>query len=131
MCQGRLRIFGPLEEAIWDWLLPALLAIPRTDIGARFRQVLTYSVKTGGLAVRNPVETAVANHATSRGAAKHLVKSLVDNGTPFFRREHTLTCAAAAKAAQTSRLFNKKAFMTWKGRDGPKMREQDAIACAL
>ena len=99
---GTAAHFGPLEEAIRDRLLPALLAIPRDDISAEFRQVLTHSVKTGGLAVRNPVETGVANLATSQAAALYLVKSLIYSEVTFSRLEHTLTCVAAGKAARLS-----------------------------
>ena len=48
----------------------------------------------------------------------------------FCRRLHTLTCAAAAKAARTSRLEGEKAFLAERGRDDPELREQDVIACA-
>ena len=51
---GTAAYFRPLEEAIQDWMLPALLAVPWADIDAEFHQFLTHSVKTGGMAVRNP-----------------------------------------------------------------------------
>ena len=116
---GTAAHFGPLEEAIRDRLLPALLAIPRDDISAEFRQVLTHSVKTGGLAVRNPVKTGVANYATSQLAAAHLVKSLVDSEVTFSRLEHTLTCVAAGKAARLSRLTDESAFLAGRGQNDP------------
>ena len=36
--------------------LPSLLGIPSVEIDGDYRQLLTHSVKLGGLAIRNPVE---------------------------------------------------------------------------
>lgn len=39
---------------------------------------MTQGVKTGGIAIRNPVDTAVHVHETSLRATSHLVTSMVD-----------------------------------------------------
>ena len=52
--------FEPLEKIIRNKFLPSLIRIPTTKINGEYRNLLAYSVKTGGLAIRNPIETA--NH---------------------------------------------------------------------
>ena len=51
--------FAPLEEAILTHLLPSFLGIPSTENDGEYRQLLTHSVKMGGLAIRNPTDTAL------------------------------------------------------------------------
>jgi len=70
--------FAPLEAAIRTKFLPALLGIAASDLDGEFRELLTQGVKTGGIAIRNPVDTAVHIHETSLRATSHLVTSMVD-----------------------------------------------------
>ena len=70
--------FAPLEVAIRTKFLPALLGIAASDLDGEFRELLTHGVKTGGIAIRNPVDTAVHVHETSLRATSHLVTSMVD-----------------------------------------------------
>ena len=51
-------LFAPLERMIRDHFLPSLISIPACEIDGEYRILLSYSVKTGGFAVRNPLETA-------------------------------------------------------------------------
>jgi hypothetical protein len=41
--------FAPLEVAIRKKFLPALLGIATSDLDGKFRELLTHSVKTGGI----------------------------------------------------------------------------------
>ena len=72
--------FAPLEVAIRTKLLPALLVlgIATSDLDGEFRELLTHGVKTGGMAIPNPMDTAVHVHKTSLPATSHLVTSMVD-----------------------------------------------------
>ena len=71
--------FSPLEAAIRTSFLPALLGIPSsTEIDGEYRQLLTHSVRLGGLAIRNPVDTAPSVHRALLAATCHLTASLVD-----------------------------------------------------
>jgi hypothetical protein len=70
--------FAPLVVPIRTKFLPALLGIAASDLDGEFRELLTHGVKTGGIAIRNPVDTAVHVHATSLRATSHLVTSMVD-----------------------------------------------------
>ena len=72
-----------LEEAIRKHFLPALLGVPSVEIDGDYRQLLTHSVKLGGLAIRNPVDTAPCVHKASLAATRHLTVSLVDPATGF------------------------------------------------
>ena len=73
--------FSPLEEVIRMHFLPALLGVPSVEIDGDYRQLLTHSVKLGGLAIRNPVDTAPRVHKASLAATRHLTVSLVDPAT--------------------------------------------------
>ena len=57
--------FAPLEVAIRTKFLPALLRIATSDLDGEFRELLTHGVKTSGITIRNPVDTAVHVHETS------------------------------------------------------------------
>ncbi|KAL7543292.1 hypothetical protein ACHAXR_013157 [Thalassiosira sp. AJA248-18] len=69
--------FAPLERAIRNDFIPALLDIPRCGVTAEFRALLTHGVKKGGLALRNPVDTASYVHEASKSATSHLTDSLI------------------------------------------------------
>ncbi len=64
--------FSPLEEAIRMHFLPALLGVPSVEIDGDYRQLLTHSVKLGGLTIHNPVDTAPRVHKASLAATHHL-----------------------------------------------------------
>ena len=70
--------FTPLEVVIRTKFLPALLGIDTSDLDSEFRELLTHGVKTGGMAIPNPMDTAVHVHKTSLPATSHLVTSMVD-----------------------------------------------------
>ena len=56
--------FEPLERAIRSKFIPALLGL--TEIDGKFRELLMHSVTKGGLALRNPVDTAAYVHVASK-----------------------------------------------------------------
>ncbi len=80
--------FAPLEMAIRTKFLPALLGIAASDLDGDFRKLLTHGVKTGGIAIRNPVDTAVHVHETSLCATSHLITSMVDKGAYLNLEDH-------------------------------------------
>ena len=86
-----------LEEAIRKHFLPALLGVPSVEIDGDYRQLLTHSVKLGGLAIGNPVDTAPRVHKASLAATRHLTMSLVDPATRFDPEAHRM-CATEAGA---------------------------------
>ena len=118
------RAFDPLERAIRKYFLPALIGIPAAEIDPDFRDLLTHSVKLGGIAVRNPTDTPSHNIKTFMATTKHLVDSLVD-GTPFNPNAHRRTASAAGKAGRIARLLRENGTLTCRGENDP-VRELDA-----
>ena len=76
--------------------LPALLGIPPSEINGEYRQILTHGVKQGGLAIRNPVDTAPCIHLASLAATRYLTESLVHEGAGRFDLGTHQTCATEA-----------------------------------
>jgi hypothetical protein len=98
--------------------LPALLGIPPTAINGGYRQLLTQSVKQGGLAICNPVDTAPCMYSASLAATHYLTESLVCKGNGRFDLEAHWTCATeAGQAARKSRLIDEQLFLDRRGRD--------------
>jgi hypothetical protein len=80
--------FALLEVAIRTKFLPALLGIAASDLDGEFHELLTHGVKTGGITIRNPVDTAVHVHETSLLATSHLVTSMVDKDAHLNLEDH-------------------------------------------
>ena len=123
--------FQPMEKEIRMSFLPALLGIPPTAIDGGYRQLLTQSVKQGGLAIRNPVDTASCIHSASLAATRYLTESLMCEGTRRFDLEAHRTCATeAGQAARKSRLIDEQLFLDRRGRDNPSVARRDKRNCA-
>ncbi len=80
--------FAPLEVAIRTKFLRALLGIAALDLGGKFCKLLTHSVKTGGISIQNPVDTAVHVHETSLRATSHLAPSMVNRDACLDLEDH-------------------------------------------
>jgi len=122
--------FSPLEEAIRTHFLPALLGVPLVEIDGDYCQLLTHSVKLGGLAIRNPVDTAPCVHKASLAATCHLTVSLVDPDTRFDPGAHPMCATEAGAAAQRDRLQDVQIFLDRHGRDKPAVARRDKQNCA-
>ncbi|KAL7527540.1 hypothetical protein ACHAXR_002005, partial [Thalassiosira sp. AJA248-18] len=70
--------FAPLETAIRNEFIPALVGMPSWDMDGKFHALLANGVKNGGLAIPNPVDTAEYVHKALMEATGHLTTSLVD-----------------------------------------------------
>lgn len=70
---------APIERAIRNEFLPALFDIGSEDIDAQLREILSHSVKKGGLGACNPVDSAPCSSDTSKKATNELVKSVLDD----------------------------------------------------
>ncbi len=122
--------FQPLEREIQMNFLPALLGIPPTKFDREYHQLLTHGVKQGGLAIRNPVDTAPNIHLVLLAATCHLTMSLMDTKTRFDLRAHRTCTTAAGQAARKSRLIDKQLFLNRRGRDNPSVARRDKLNCA-
>ena len=99
MVANTAPFFAPLEEAIHTHFLPSLIGVPLTEIDRDYHQLLTHSVKMGGLAIRNPVDMAPCVHKASLAATCHLTVSLVDAAERFNLGTHRLCTTEAGLVA--------------------------------
>ena len=120
--------FEPLERMIRTKFLPALIGIPSDEIDGDYRNLLTHSVKLGGIAIRNPTETSAYNIKTSMATTKHLVDSLVD-GIPFNPNAHRWAASSAGKVGRIARLARERATLTHRGENDHGKKQRDMRAC--
>ena len=123
--------FSPLEEVIQTHFLPPLLGVPLVKINGDYRQLLTYSIKLGGLATCNPVDTVPSAHKALLAATCHLTVSLVDPPTWFDLGAHCMCATQAGLAARRDWLQNEQIFFDCHSRDKPAMARQDKQNCAV
>ncbi len=71
---------------------------------SEFRELLTHGVKTGGIAIRSPVDTAVHVHETSLGATSHLITSMVDKDDHLNLEDHHECVVPWGQYGRTARL---------------------------
>jgi hypothetical protein len=122
--------FAPLKEAICTHFLPSLLGLPSTEIDRDYRQLLTHSVKMGGLAIRNPVDIAPHVHLALIAATCHLTASLVQAATRFNLGTHRTCANEAGLTARRDRLQDKGIFLKRQGKDNPSVARRNRWNCA-
>ena len=103
--------FAPLETGIRWKLITALLGIGSWEIDGNFWELLTHSVKKGGLALQNPVNTAHFVLNASKQATLPLTKSLVDSSHHFDLGQHMAQARTAEQAVWESRLGREQKHM--------------------
>jgi hypothetical protein len=113
----------------WTSFLPALLGIPSTEINGGYCQLLTHGIKPGGLAIRNPVDTAPSIYSASLAETCHLTVSLVDARTQFDLGVHCYCATEAGQAARKSQLTNERLFLDRHGWDNPSVARRDNWNC--
>ena len=122
--------FEPLERAIRGKFLPALIGLQSWEIDGNYRQLLTHSVSKGGLAIRNPVDTAAYVHIASQQATLHLTESLVGPAVGFDLGQHLIVVQAAGQAAQSKRLEREQGHLDVRASDVPVDGQRDKRNCA-
>ena len=123
--------FAPLEVAIREALLPSLLGISGLEIDAEFRQLLSQSLKCGGLAIRNPMDTAMPAHEISTLASSHLVDSLLCPQEPFHLQRHMETVTAAASQGRKDRIEREMDFLGERATKSPAVGRRDKRASQM
>jgi hypothetical protein len=78
------HLFGPLEKAIWEEFLLALLGT-QTTLGKKVTAIMALGTKMAGMGLPDPTEQAHPNAKASRKATDYLVESLLE-GTPWTSR---------------------------------------------
>jgi hypothetical protein len=122
--------FAPLEVAIRTKFLPALLGIAASDLDGEFCKLLTHGVKTGGIAIRNPMDTAVYVHEMSLRATSHLVTSMVDKDAHLDLEDHRECVVCWGQYGRTKCLGRKQKFVDAQGVNKPAVKCQDILAGA-
>ena len=122
--------FAPLETAIRRKFIPALLGIGSWEIDGDYRELLTHSVKKGGLALRNPVDTACYVHDASKQATIHLTESLVDSSLHFDLGRHVAQARVAGQMVREARLGREQQHLNERGTDAPAVKRRDLRGCA-
>jgi hypothetical protein len=122
--------FAPLEVAIRTKFFLALLGIVASDLDGKFRELLTHSVKTGGIAIRNPVDTAVHVHETSLRATSHLVVSMVDRDACLDLEDHCDCVVCWGLYGCTECLGHERKFVDARGVDKSAVKCWDILAGA-
>ena len=113
---------------IRDHFLPSLLWIPACEIDGDYRTLLSHSVKTGGMAVRNPLESTVFVHDTSKAMTRHLAASPVERNTPFDPGEHRSTVSQASTDARKDRLAREQKILAVRAEGNHNTKDRDARA---
>jgi hypothetical protein len=121
---------APLEVAIRTKFLPALLGIATSDLDSEFHKLLTHSIKTSGIAIRNPVDTAVHLHQTSLSATSHLVTSTVEKDAHLDLEDHHDCVVHWGLYGRTERLGCKQNFVNARGVDKPAVKHWGILASA-
>ena len=76
------------------------------EINRDYHQLLTHSIKLGGLAICNPVDTVESVDKASLVATCHLTLSVVETTAWFDLGTHFICTAKAGLAAQRDQLQN-------------------------
>ncbi len=130
MTSDMARHFAPLEVVIRTKFLLALLGIAASDLDSKFRKLLTHSIKTGGIIIQNPVDTAVHVHGISLHATSHLVASMVDRDACLDLEDHHDCVVGWGLYGCTERLGRKQKFVDALGLDKPAIKCRDILASA-
>ena len=99
VCVDIAPFFQPLEVYIQKYFCSALIGIGAHEIDAVYRELLSQSVKKGGLEIRNPLYLSAHVLATSKAAMKHLVLLLVDNERDFDHNSHRVMVTLSGNAS--------------------------------
>ena len=103
--------FEPVERALRQEFIPALMGLPKDEITGRFRELLSQSVKKGGIGIRNPVDHANHVQATSLEATSYLVMSMIGTGEQFSVTTHNCNISSACAEARKIRLKREQEYM--------------------
>ena len=110
VCPRAREFLGPVEAALREKFLPALLGRPGEAITDDARRLYAQGAKQGGLAIRNPVETAPGLHEVSKEATTVLVGAIVGNGD-LDLKGHRSAVKQASSEARKERVKGEEAFL--------------------
>ena len=127
---GTAEFFAPVEVAIRTLFIPALLGIQANEVDADLRDILSLSVKNGGLAIRHPVDSGAEHvHEASKAATSHLTESIVDPNVDFDICTHRLKSVDALKKAKEKRLKREAEALAERAEGKPAVGRRDMRNC--
>ena len=103
---GISSLFGPLEEAIKEKLIPAIIG---RHVNELEREIFSLPVRMGGLNLRNPMETADAEFKTSAFVTEGLAQVIKDQDMDFrnFDEEESIRRIKSEKVRKENELKEK------------------------
>ena len=118
-----------MEVVLRTKFIPALLGLAPSEVNGDLRQVLTHSVKMGGLAIRNPVDTATHVHEASMEATSHLTRSLVEAGVAFDLGQHKSVASKARQDTRNNRMGRERCYLGQRGEEKAAVKRRDKRNC--
>ena len=103
--------------------------MPPDELSAEFRELLSHSLKVGGLGIRNPVASAEHVHKMSDHASSYLVSTLVFPGRGFDVDAHNQTVKESCADGTKQRLEREQEFLKDLMKDRPFLEQQMERAC--
>ena len=118
VCVDTAPFFQPLEVSILKYFCPVLIGIGAHEIDGVYQELLSHSMKKGGLTIRNPLDSVAHMLVTPKATTKHLVLSLVDEDRDFSHNSHRITAVLASNASCSDRLARDQCFLEpcWVGK---------------
>lgn len=122
---GISQQFAPVEKALAEHFLPALLGATREEI-AGLRDLLALPVKFAGLGIPDPTKTAAGCYMASKGCTFPLAES-IRYGTPLDTKEYCLGVKASRREVVKHRkeMHKIRAFHCGVGRSAKFKRRMD------
>ena len=132
MCRvipGIAQLLEPLERVIREVWIPALLGSPPEELHRAnvSRELLANAVRNGGLGIRNPIDTAERQHATSVSVTLTLVDSIV-RGEKLDMLAHERQMKETRKCEREVRAMDEESFILQLGQRKPSLKNRLARA---
>jgi len=122
---GAEQFLGLIEPAICKKFIPALLQVSE-PVDEALHQLLSHGVKSGGIAIRNPVISAPLLHQCLVDACNILIKALQDGGGLNAEAHKAVVKAVGSEACTATRLKEEQVNL-----DGLKERSGRMVAKRL
>ena len=116
-------LLEPIEIALRERFIPALLSLESQDVTDNFRKLLGQGVKQGGLAIRNPCEAAATLLETSMEATLLLSNALVA-GEELCIEAHKAAVRSAGAKSRKEKKDLEKGFLATMGLEGRKIAKR-------
>jgi hypothetical protein len=126
-CSDPEAIYGPLEVAIRSELIPRLTGW--TNVSPLEREMLELPIREGGMAIDNPIKTALPNYKASSEATA-VMQTMIICGLPMevedFDRHHREFGQVTSKAKSDRREYYEKRSDALGGEPGQRRGKKQA-----